>query len=186
MTTITGSNFTKIVGFPENYAIVTKGAQNDALLFDAAMVLIKSVYLDEAGAEAFKAASFLVASFTATDTTITYSQAGSTPRLKGDYILKVASELIHVKGDTDETAATGTLTVVRGAFKTTPEAQTEAKTAYLQNAIVLTSANVGGVKIVYNEIPLFRDGINMSPVEQISLSTTNPNRIYGSDYTNFS
>ena len=102
-------------------------------------------------------------------------------RLEGDYILKVDHELIHVKADTDETADTGTLTVVRAAFGT-EVASHEAGSAYLQNCIKLNKNSTGDVKILYKSLPMFRDGLNMSTEAINRMSTVNPNKIYGSEY----
>jgi hypothetical protein len=182
MSEISGANFCKIVGYPENYAVASKAAQNDYLLFNDPMVLIESVYMDAYGAETFVAAQLTVASIALTDTTITYSAGTGIPRSEGDYLIKVDHELFHVKGDTDEDGSTGTLTVVRGAFGTTV-ASHEAGTGYLQNCIKLTSVNTGDVKILYKALPMFRDGLNLSAEENRAWSLVNPNRVYGSEYT---
>ena len=118
MAQIEGYNTFKVVGYPENFAVASKAAQNDYVLFNDPMVLIQSIYTDAGGAETFLAAAITVASIDEADTTITYSAGSGIPRLQGDYLLKVDQELIHVKADTDETADTGTLTVVRAAFGT--------------------------------------------------------------------
>ena len=182
MSQIEGYNTFKVVGYPENFAVASKAAQNDYLLFNDPMVLIQSLYTDAGGAETFVMAPLTVASIDEADLTITYSAGTGIPRLEGDYLLKVEHELIHVKADTDVTAATGTLTVVRGAFGTEP-ADHEAGTAYLQNCIKLTKNSTGDVTILYKSLPMFRDGLNLSTEENRVWSTTNPNRIYGSDYT---
>lgn len=182
MSEITDANFCKIVGYPECYAVASKGAQNDYLLFSDPMILIKNAYMDAYGAESFTHALLTVASVASTDTTITYSGGTGIPRQKGDYFLKIDHEYVHVKGDTDETAATGTLTVVRGALGTTV-ASHETGSGYIQNCLKLTSSNVGDVKILYCGIPAFRDGLNMSAEDKRAWSTVNPNRIYGSEYS---
>ena len=181
MATIADANFCKIVGYPENYAVASKAAQNDYLLFNAAMILVENMYTDDHGVESFVHAAITVASFTATDTSITYSAGSGIPRLEGDYLLKVDHELLHIKGDTDHEADTGTLTVVRGAFGTTV-ASHAGGSAYIQNALKLTSAYTGDVKILYKEIPMFRDGLNFSADDKRAWSQVNPNRVYGSDY----
>lgn len=185
MATISGANFCQIVGYPENFVVASKAAQNDYLLFYAdPMVLIQNAYTDAGGVETFVHAPITVASMTALETSITYSAGTGIPRLEGDYFLKIEHEIVHVKGDTGNTGATGTLTVVRGALGTTAAAHFSGSTgtAYIQNAIKLTGANTGDVKILYKGIPAFRDGLNLSAEEQRVWSTTNPNRIYGSDY----
>jgi hypothetical protein len=184
MATISNPNFMQIVGYPENIVVASKSAQNEYLLFPQdPMVLIENAYLDE-GAETFVHAAITVASFTLTDTQITYSAGSGIPRLKGDYILKVEKELIHIKADTNETADTGTLTVVRGAFGTAAASHPASVgyTAYIQNSIKLTGSLTGDVKILYKGVPLYRDGLNMSSQAKTIMSDTNPNKIYGSDY----
>lgn len=182
MSAISGANFQQIVGYPQNIAVASKGAQNDTLLFYAdPMVLIQSAYTDDHGAETFVHAAITVASFDALVTQITYSAGSGIPRLQGDYFLKVDHEIVHVKGDTDNTADTGTLTIVRGALGTTA-ASHAGGSAYIQNAIKLTSAYTGDVKITYLGVPAYRDGLNFSASEKRKWSSVNPNRIYGSDY----
>ena len=181
MAQIEGYNTFKIVGYPENFAVASKAAQNDYVLFNDPMVLIQSIYTDDGGPETFVHGALTVASFEEGDTTITYSSGNGIPRLEGDYLLKVEHELIHVKADTDETADTGTLTVVRGAFGTTP-ADHETGSAYIQNCIKLNKNSTGDVKILYKSLPMFRDGLNMSTEAINRMSTVNPNKIYGSEY----
>jgi hypothetical protein len=181
MAQIEGYNTFKVVGYPENFAVASKAAQNDYVLFNDPMVLIQSIYTDDGGEETFLAAAITVASIGEADTTITYSSGSGVPRLKGDYLLKVDQELIHVKADTDETADTGTLTVVRAAFGT-EVASHEAGSAYLQNCIKLDKDSTGDVKILYKSLPMFRDGLNMSTEAINRMSTVNPNKIYGSEY----
>lgn len=184
MATISNPNFMQIVGYPENLVVASKSAQNEYLLFwQDPMVLIQNAYFDT-GAETYVSAAITVASFGLTDTQITYSAGTGIPRLKGDYILKVESELIHVKSDTDETADTGTLTVVRAAFGTAAAAHPASAgyTAYIKNCIKLTSATTGDVTVLYKGLPLYRDGLNMSTSAKDIMSDVNPNRIYGSDY----
>jgi len=181
MAEIEGYNTFKVVGYPENFAVASKAAQNDYLLFNDPMVLIQSIYTDAGGAETFLHGALTVASIELTDTTFTYSSGTGIPRLQGDYLLKIEHEFVHVKADTDETADTGTLTVVRGAFGTTV-ASHDAGTAYIQNCIKLNKSSTGDVKILYKGIPLFRDGLNMSTAAINQMSDVNPNKIYGSDY----
>lgn len=185
MATISNPNFCQIVGYPENYVVASKAAQNDYIQFPDPMVLIEQVYTDAVGPIAFVVASITVASFDALVTSITYSAGTGIPRLEGDYFLKVENELIHVKADTGNTAATGTLTVVRGALGTTAVAHegSATYTAYIQNSIKLTGSETGDVKILYRGVPAFRDGLNFSTASNRVWSATNPNRIYGSDYT---
>jgi hypothetical protein len=183
MATITNPNFIQIVGYPENLAFVNKATQNDVLLFPQdPMILIENAYLDEYGAESFVMNSLTVASVASTDTTLTYSAGSGVPRLKGSYFLKIGSEYVHVKSDTDETAATGTLTVIRGVLGTTI-ADHAGGSAYIQNSIKLTSVNVGQVKILYKGVPLFPSGLNLSTESKRVWSDINPNRVYGSEYT---
>ncbi len=181
MATIPDVNVMKIVGYPQNIAVASKGAQNDYVLFNDAMVLVQNMYTDNGGAETFEHAAITVASMSAIDTQIAYSAGTGIPRLKGDYLIRVEKELIHVKGDTDNTADTGTFTVVRGAFgtKAVPHAGGQ---AYIQNALKLTKNSTGDVKIIYLSVPLYRDGLNMSGESKRTWSQTNPNRVYGSEY----
>lgn len=179
---IENANFVKIVGYPENYCVASKAAQNDTLLFNDPMVLIENIYMDASGVEGFTHNLLTVASMEEDDTTVTYSGGATAPRLEGDYFIKLDHEIMHVKGDTDNTAATGTLTLVRGALGTTV-ASHNSGSAYIQNSIKLTSATSGDVKILYKAVPAFRDGINMSTASNRVWSSVNPNRIYGSDYT---
>jgi len=181
MAEITGANFCQIVGYPENYVVASKAAQNDYILFPDPMVLIQSAYFDTA-VETFAHGLITTASIDELVTQVTYSGGSGVPRLQGDYFLKMGHELVHVKADTDETAATGTLTMVRGALGTTP-ASHDAGSAYIQNCLKLTGSTTGDVKILYKGVPAFRDGLNMSAASNRVWSSTNPNRVYGSDYT---
>lgn len=182
MAAISDANFMQIVGYPENIVVASKAAQNDYLLFHQdPMVLIQNAYSDAGGVETFTHALITTASIDELVTAVAYSGGTGIPRLEGDYFLKIEHEIVHVKGDTDNTAATGTLTIVRGALGTTAAAH-ESGSAYIQNAIKLTGSNTGDVKILYKGIPAFRDGLNLSAADARTWSDVNPNRIYGSDY----
>jgi hypothetical protein len=179
---ITGANFMKIVGYPQNVVVASKAAQNDSILFpNDPMVLIQSAYTDNYGAETFVHASLTVASVASTDTTATYTGGSGVPRLQGSYFLKIDHEYVYVKSDTDETAAAGTLAIVRGALKT-DIADHAGGSAYIQNALVLTGSHTGDVKIQFTGVPGFKDGLNFSTVDIQNVSAVNPNRIYGTEY----
>lgn len=178
---VTEYSKTKMVGYPENWVVASKGAQNDLLLFGEAMILVDNIYIPEYGAESFVFGSISVASLDETATTVAYTGGTGVLRLEGDYLMKIDHELVHVKADTGNTDATGTLTIVRGAFNTTP-ATHEAGSGYIMNLLKLTSVNVGDVTILYKGVPLYRDGLNMSTNSGRVWSTVNPNRIYGSEY----
>lgn len=181
MAEISGANFCQIVGYPENYVVASKAAQNDYLLFPDPMILVVNAYTDDGGAETYAHGLLTVASIAEDDTTITYSGGSGIPRLEGDYFIKVEHELMHVKGDTDNTADTGTLTVVRAALGTVV-ASHDAGSGYIQNCLKLTKNSTGDVKVLYRGVPAFRDGLNMSTASNRVWSAVNPNRIYGSDY----
>ena len=60
MAQIEGYNTFKVVGYPENFAVASKAAQNDYVLFNDPMVLIQSIYTDAGGAETFLAAAITI------------------------------------------------------------------------------------------------------------------------------
>jgi hypothetical protein len=148
-----------MVAYPWKLATLTKVTQSDWTILDCAGTLHFGTRLVTGALETPTYpkldADEAVDGFTAAETAIAYDGATANTRPAGGYYVLVGTtgEILYVYTDSGYNAASGTLTVRRGALGTTAAAIANNAALYVLCTIILGSATVGPASITYLPLP---------------------------------